>query len=177
MGVDILGFSIYSKREDTISPESFQEITEWIAGVDFAGEFHGASIEDVKQALKTYPISYIEISDSSLVESINLLGKSIIFVVNIKTENDLRSLRSKFSYLDELVSIVTIRCENQEFYKTLDEQISYYNGNLRLLKGYNVNTKEDLTLYPGLELQATLEEKPGFKDYGELMDVLEVIED
>ena len=29
----------------------------------------------------------------------------------------------------------------------------------------------------GLELEATREEKPGLKDYGEIMDVLELLEE
>ena len=45
-----------------------------------------------------------------------------------------------------------------------------------MINGFNLEL-DQLHLWPAIEIMATTEEKPGFKDYGEIMDILEFIED
>ena len=176
MGVDILGFNIDPSSKDRISENNFKEITDWVVGVEFAGEFHLAKMEEIKAAIRRYPIDVIETSEIDLVEQIGLLGKSIIFKVSIDTSEEFNKLKSTLSYLDELVKIVIIKNSNQALTADLDEHITFYNGNIKLIKGYGVSPSDSIQRFPGLELEATKEEKPGLKDYGEVMDILEVLE-
>lgn len=177
MMVDVLGFNIDPLSDKHISENDFAEITEWVAGVQLAGEFSNSGIEQIKEAMKSYPVDFIQISNVDLVEKVNLLGKPIIFQLIINNADDLNGLKSNLSYLDELVKIVSIKSDNADLFDQLDAQIGYYNGNLKLLKGYGISTDSSLAKFPGLELEATEEERPGFKDYGQIMDVLEVIEE
>ncbi|MEO9870977.1 beta/alpha barrel domain-containing protein [Ekhidna sp.] len=177
MMVDILGFNIDSSTDTFVSEGDFGEITDWLAGIKFAGEFHNATIEQIKEGLKLYAVDFIEISNMDLVEATHLLGKPIIFRLSIESENELSNLKSNLSYLDELASMVLIKSSIEELYKELDNQICFYNGNLRLLKGYGIEADEKLAKYPGLEMEADPEERPGYKDYGQIMDILELIED
>ncbi|MEP5612300.1 MAG: hypothetical protein ABJP45_08620 [Cyclobacteriaceae bacterium] len=176
MGVDILGFNIDPASPSRISPEDFKEITEWVAGVEFAGEFDSANADEIKAAVRDYPINYIQVSDQSLVEKIGLLGIPIIFVAAVDERAHLSKLGEMLSYLDELATIVILKTSNPELGDELDKSISFYNGNIKLVKGYQVTPSESIHKFPGLEMQATREEKPGFKDYGEVMDVLEVLD-
>lgn len=177
MMVDVLGFAIDPTADAHVSAEDFKEITDWVAGVKFAGEFRNASIDQIKDTIKSYPVDYIEISDLSLVEQVNLLGKPIIFRMDIMAKEELNQLKGNLSYLDELVAMVLLKSDNQELYDHLDAQIGYYNGNLLLLKGYGIQSETPLEKFPGLELEATEEDRPGFKDYGDIMDILESIEE
>lgn len=177
MMVDVIGFNIDANEAEAVSEEDFKEITEWVAGVSFAGEFHSSKIEAIKEALKRYPVDWIEIDRMDLVEQVNLLGKPIIYRLIINDSDALNQLKSNLSYLDELVKMVLIKSDNSSLYDELDAQIGYYNGNLKLLKGFGVEPAADLKKYPGLELEATEEDRPGFKDYGQIMDVLEAIEE
>lgn len=177
MMVDVLGFNIDQTSQECISKEEFTEITEWVAGVQFAGEFHSANADQIKDALKDFPIDYIEIANLELVEKVQLLGKPIIFRLTINDEHDLDSLKSNLSYLDELASFVIIKSNNPMLHDQIDAQIGYYNGNLTLLKGYGIQPSPIIHKFPGLEMEATKEDRPGFKDYGEIMDVLELLEE
>ncbi len=177
MGVDILGFNIDPASGDSLSSEDFKEITEWVAGVQFAGEFQSSGVEEIKTSVKNYPIDFIEISSMDLVEKVGLLGLPIIFKITVNSDDDLTNLPSRMSYLDELVKMIILKSPNAEMHDELDRFVSYYNGNLKLIKGYAVSPSEALARFPGLEMEATKEEKPGFKDYGDIMDVLEVIEE
>lgn len=176
MMVDIMGFNVDPTSSDRISPQDYREITEWVAGVKYAGEFTSGTKDDICEVLNEYPIDYIQIEDYSTVEKINLLGKPIIFRLYLHTDADMSKFMSKLSYLDELVKIVIIRSTNESLFDSIDAQIGYYNGNLKLLKGYGLKENDHLEKYPGLELEAEKEERPGFKDYGEVMDILEAIE-
>ncbi len=177
MMVDIIGFNVDPTSETRISPEDFKEITEWVAGVQLAGEFSTSSKDAICEALNEYPIDLIQIDDLNQVEPINLLGKPMIFKMHIKSESDISKIKSKLSYLDELVQIVILKCNNKELFDAVDGQIGYYNGNLQLLKGYGLENNDHLVKFPGLELEALKEERPGYKDYGQVMDVLEAIEE
>lgn len=177
MMVDVIGFNIDPTTDTFVSEGDFGEITDWVAGVQFAGEYYGAGIDEIRNSIKNYPVDFIEIDDLNIVEKVGLLGKPIIFRLNINSASDLEQLKSNLSYLDELVKMVLIRSNNTSMFDEIDSQIGYYNGNLKLLKGYGIEAEAGLDRYPGLELEATEEERPGYKDYGKIMDVLEVIEE
>ncbi|MEM6830225.1 MAG: hypothetical protein AAGA66_11945 [Bacteroidota bacterium] len=176
MMVDVIGFNIDPLSEDQLSAEDFSEITEWIAGVQFAGEFYDAGVHLIKDTLLKYQVDVIQINDLNMVEEMHLIGKPIIFRMDMD-DTKLPKLKSMLSYLDELVDTVLIKCDDPQLYDELDAQIGYYNGNIRLLKGYGVTESNHLSKFPGIELEATEEDQPGFKDYGEIMDVLEEIEE
>ncbi|MBC6399953.1 MAG: hypothetical protein GDA42_03665 [Ekhidna sp.] len=177
MMVDLLGFNIDPSSENKVTSTDYREITEWVSGVSFVGEFENADQDNICQALGEYAIDYIQIADLSAVENINLLGKPLIFQLSIETKEDLDKLKSELSYLDGWVRIVVIRSSNPALFEAIDSQIGCYNNaNLRLLKGFGVTENDDLAKFQGLEMEATEEEKPGFKDYGDIMDVLESIE-
>ena len=60
MYVDILGFSLEEGAPNYISPIQFQEITGWIAGIDFAAEFTDSDAYTIERRLADYPsISWI----------------------------------------------------------------------------------------------------------------------
>lgn len=177
MMVDVIGFNIDPTSDSFVSEEDFGEITNWVAGVSFAGEFHQADVNQIKETIKKYPVDYIEIDNLDIVENIGLLGKPLIIRLSVNTISELDKLNSTLSYLDELAKIVILKSTNTALFEQLDSQLGYYNGNLKLVKGYGIDTNQALEKFPGLELEATKEERPGFKDYGQIMDVLELIEE
>ncbi len=178
MGVDILGFNIDPRCDTKIKPKDYTEIAEWVAGVQFAGEFNESNLEDIKNAMKDYHTDFIEVTNIELIEPIGSLSKPIIYKTTINSDEELIDLKSSLSYLDDLVQIVVIKSLKSELFPLINQEIQCYNGKLRLLKGYHTSaTDEDLQKFPGLELEATKEERPGFQEYGEIMDMLEAIEE
>lgn len=178
MGVDVLGFPIDQQLPQPVSPDEFQEITEWVSGPLFAGEFGPTTIEDVKLALRSYQLDIIEIQQIDLVESVLLLGKPMFFKADVSTPKALDALRSQLSYLDELVDAITLTSTNAALTNELTHFMSFYNGNVRLLRGFGLPAADADTYsnLGGIALEATEEERPGNKDYGEVMDILESLE-
>ncbi len=177
MMVDVIGFNIDPTSDSFVSESDFGEITDWVAGVEFAGEFHNATEDQIRETVKKYPIDYIEINNLDMVEQIGLLGKPLIVRLSINSREKLDNLKSTLSYLDELAKIVILKSDNSAIFEEIDTLIGFYNGNLKILKGYDIDTTNNLAKFPGLALEASEEERPGFKDYGQIMDVLELIEE
>ncbi|NQZ77176.1 MAG: hypothetical protein HRT61_13915 [Ekhidna sp.] len=177
MMVDVIGFNVDPSTDSFVSEGDFEEITDWVAGIKYAGEFHNATLEQIKSSVKLYNLDYVELNNLDLVESVCLLGKHIIFKLNIDSPEELAELKSKLSYLDELAKIVVIKSSDESLFDEIDAKIGYYNGNLKLLKGYGLIADASLGKFPGLELEATEEDRPGFKDFGQIMDILELIEE
>ncbi len=179
MGVDMLGFPIAEAMENRLPADMFQEITNWVQGPTMVGEFGNASLEEIKTAVLSYDLDAIETDNMDIVESVQLLGKPVIFRHTIDSEEALSKLRSKLSYLDELAKVVIINSSNPEMFAAIDDAMCYYGGNLRLIKSYGITAENalDLAAFKGIELTGTPEDRPGFKDYGQVMDVLESLEE
>ena len=179
MGVDLLGFNIDPSSPDSISPENFKEITEWIAGIKLAGEFSQATYEDIKLIMLDFNLDAIEVMDIDLVEKVGLQGKPVYYKKVIKSIDDIERIKPELSYLDQLAEAVVFKCDDPTLFEELDQKLSYYAGNLRLIKGYGIMEAdpEYLGKFKGIELEGSEEERPGFKDYGKVMDVLEELEE
>ncbi len=178
MGVDLLGFNLNQDDTEAVSPELFLEITNWVSGVQFVGEFDTLAVDNIKLIQQAIPLDFIEISDLNNVEQVGILGKPIIFRLELITESDVRKLASTFSYLDELVDYVVITSKNPSLFSELNEFVSFYLGRIKLIKGFDVSVEmaKSLNGYSGIQLIGTDEKEPGLKDYGEVMDILEELE-
>lgn len=177
MMVDILGFDTNPNSDQQITPEDYKEISEWIAGVKFAGEFGDSTIEDIKESLTFYPVDYIQIDNFDKAEELAILNLPVILKLTLTSEYDLEEFTFKMSQHTNCAEIIIIKSENKSLYEKLDDLLENYEGNSKLLKGYDVFPQNQLGRFNGLELEAVKEEKPGLKDYGVIMDVLEAIEE
>ncbi|MEM6643412.1 MAG: phosphoribosylanthranilate isomerase [Bacteroidota bacterium] len=177
MMVDMLGFKIDPAAEDHITPKDYKEITDWVSGVQFVGEFEEAHPINISTALEQYEVDYIQINDLEVIEEIYTINVPIIFKLKVETQEELDHFESKLNYLSEMSQMVIVSSSNTRLFKAIDEKIKALDLEIRLLKGYGINAGDILEDFSGIELEATKEDKPGFKDYGEVMDVLEALEE
>jgi len=178
MGVDQLGFNLNPTDADAVSPEKCLEILNWVAGVQRVGEFGNLPVEQIGQIQQQLPLDLIEVSVIDHVEKVHGFGKPVSVRLDISHPSELNQLKGHLSYLDELVQQVIITSDKQELFEKIKEALAYYNGHIRLIRGFG-NTAENLSElanFGGIELKGSQEEKPGFKEYGEVMDLLEALE-
>ncbi|MCP4457943.1 MAG: hypothetical protein GY816_07965 [Cytophagales bacterium] len=178
MGVDQLGFRLDPRDITSVSPELFLEIKNWVAGVKFVGEFGNLPSNEIAPIQQQLPLDLIEISTLDQVEPIGLMGKQVIFKLELTTDGDVGKLATTLSYLDELVEYVVLNCKNPDLYEMINKAVSFYQGRLKLLRGFDVTVETVNTIngYAGIELTSTEEQDPGLKEYGEIMDILEELE-
>jgi len=179
MYVDILGFSFEEGTPNYISPTQFQEITGWLAGIDFAAEFTDSDAYTIEKRLADYPgISWIESTNLDALIQLKSLGKGLIyrldyqaiesFLPQLAFLND-HQITLHLTSIDKLLSI-----DNKDFILELSNKIN-------LLLGYGITPKNasSLATIPGLvgfALDGGDEIKPGLRDFDQLGSILENLE-
>lgn len=181
MGVDLMGFCLDPNSPDVVSPEKFQEITGWIAGVQLVGEFYESSPLMIKELIGSYRLDYIQTSDPDSIVYLSQLELPIILLVtlpeDLEDERWKTMLEEKKSYVSYF--LLTANEENaiDKYLPTIAELSRVY----PFLLGFGVNADNALeiiegTAIKGITLDGGHEIKSGYKDFHDLADVLEAIE-
>lgn len=182
MMVDILGFNLEEGTEGFVSPETFKEITDWVAGVKFAGEFKNAHAAEIKLASEKYNLDYIEVQDQELLDELSTLDIPLIYKLVISSEGDVRKIASALNYASEYTDMVIVDCLKPSMFEELHKILSEQHPKVKLIRSYGISKAtvpaiaNDEYFY-GIELEGSPEDRPGFKDYGDVMDILEVLEE
>lgn len=178
MGVDLLGFCFDKGSDQFIEPEAYKEIAGWLSGPKFVGEFEtssGDEILDIKQQLN---LDYIQLDN---IELANNLSNSQNVIYHLKlSSSDLGSAKSNFEQLNDNIKYVLVELDGSS--SELEKEIEKLAGIYPILKGYNllantVTSETSQNKFAGISLKGSQELKPGFKDYDELADILEALED
>lgn len=181
MMADILGFNLEEGTEGYISPEKFKEITDWVAGVKFCGEFARAQAAEIKLATSTYTLDFIEVQDIELLEELSELKISLILKIVLNGPADLSKLDS-LAYASEFVSYIVIQAPDASLSESIHQALTSQKPTTPILCAYGL-TKSSVVqtaqedLFFGIELEGSPEDRPGFKDYGAVMDILEELEE
>jgi len=174
MGVDILGFSLVEGSPSFIDPKQFKEITQWVSGPQFAGEFGSASVDQIKLATVDYTLDFIETSVPDHLEALMQLNIPVILKAKISAPGDLEKVKEIVSFGGDLL---------QYLHLEIDSTLLKDHGSLAELKKPLIlrmdNPIKNLNALGnfGISLSAKKEEQTGLQDYGEIMDVLEALEE
>lgn len=180
MMVDMLGFNLDETDPDFVSPTDYREITEWVAGVDFVGEFESSDVETIKLKAVDYNLNFIEVTDLEKLEELSELGKSLLFKLIVSQESDIDNLANMISVAEDFCEKIIIDCSDTSLFETLEKAANTIKSEKPLIKAYNVNEESVSGLaakWSGIQLKGSHEDQPGFKDYGIVMDILEVLEE
>ncbi|GAB2544103.1 phosphoribosylanthranilate isomerase [Spirosoma aerophilum] len=187
MGVDMLGFSMDTDSPDYVDPKKFGEIRGWVAGVQIVGETTSTDPEVIEQLLSSYQPDLLQVDEAALLPYLSTLTK---------TEEDLRFiLRVGVAQLtfDQLDTVLQTGASNADYVLLesngpmhLDEDIKQLlkrqASRYPILLGTGIsveNVHQLLADLPvkGIALSGGIEEQPGNKEFGELMDIMEAIEE
>lgn len=181
MGVDLMGFCLDPNSPDVVSPEKFQEITGWIAGVQLVGEFYESSPLMIKELMGSYRLDYIQTSDEDSVVYLSQLEVPIILQVTLPEdlEDDrwITMLEEKKPY----VSYFLLTSDEQGALDRYLPTIKDLSQDYPFLLGFGITAQNvidiiDSTAIKGITLDGGHEIKSGYKDFHDLADVLEAIE-
>jgi phosphoribosylanthranilate isomerase len=166
MGVDMLGFCVIEGQPNYISPKLFQEIRGWIPGPKVVAEIYGIpSVETLAVLIKDYAPDYFELSQKEFATYSPHI--SIPCIVSI-TSADVASLKK------EEKSIAYLLLEETSLSATTGV------GKPSLLKinsHHNLLEKLQQHAVAGVALNGSHEIRPGFKEYNELADILELLDE
>jgi phosphoribosylanthranilate isomerase len=182
MGVDLLGFSMDTDHPDYVEPARFGEMRGWIAGVHIVGETRSADPETIEQLLSTYQPDVLQVDEAALLPYLGTYEKPLILRVELGTATlaQLDALAAT-----EMPGIDYLLLESPAPLHLDDDlmaSLTYLAQRHPVLLGVGITPEGVGTLLnslpiAGIALTGGNEERPGSRDFGALMDVLEAIEE
>ena len=174
MGVELLGFSM-----DELDFEKFKEMRGWLAGIQVVGETDSTDVSKIIELTENYQPDYLQVSAWENLAEIQRIGLPIILKVDFATAN----LPALFQTTKGMVEYFLL--ENSDEFGVIDEatlsQVDAWSFQYPILLGFgakesNVNDLLEQTQLKGFALKGNDEIRPGFGDFDELMNILEVLE-
>jgi phosphoribosylanthranilate isomerase len=172
MGVEWLGFPLQE-----ITLERFTEIRNWLAGVQIVGEFTKATADQVREAVTTYQPDVIEVDSSVSLVAIQSIDVSKILRVNIDTDN----LPAIFAASAPYVSHFLLVGDSADSLIGMEASVEIWAAQYPIIVGLDI-PEDDLDEWveqssiQGIGLVAGEEDRPGFRDFTDLMTILEKLE-
>jgi phosphoribosylanthranilate isomerase len=172
MGVEWLGFPL---QEITI--ERFTEIRNWLAGVQIVGEFTKATAEQIREAVATYKPDVIEIDSSVSLVAIQSIEIPKMLRVNIDTDN----LPAIFAASAPYVSHFLVVGDSVDSLTGMEASVEIWAAQYPIILGLEIPEGDldewvEQSSIQGIGLVAGQEDRPGFRDFTDLMTILEKLE-
>ncbi|WP_194775768.1 phosphoribosylanthranilate isomerase [Pararhodonellum marinum] len=183
MYVNLLGFNLEENHSDYIDPEKFKEITNWLSGLDYVAEFEFAHPQNILEQLKSYPsIKWIQIQEEAHIQMLLNTSYQLIFRVVLRDSTELEALISKSQSFKDQNVIILLESEKMELDEASIPLIKELAASAPVLLGFgihedNVQEMIQATKAKGIALSGSKEIKPGLKDFDQLADILEVLEE
>lgn len=181
MGVDLLGFSMDSNSPDYVDPVRFAEIRGWVSGVQIVGETSSDHPEQIEQLLANYQPDLLQVDELALLPYLSTFGKPLLLRVELAGT----SLEQLDALADTALPGIDYLFLESQSTVHLDDDLKATLARLAarhpVLLGISFdpdtiqNLLTDLPI-AGIALTGGNEERPGSRDFGALMDVLEAIE-
>jgi len=172
MGVDWLGFPMAE-----LSVEKFTEIRNWLSGVEIVGEACGISAAEIIKMCGIFKPDVLEIDSTVHLEAIACIDIPKILRVNIDTDNLPALFVSAGPYVQQFLLVGN----DQHSLSGMEASVEIWAAKYPILVGLEI-PDEDLDEWIeqssilGIGLMAGKEERPGFRDFTNLMSILEKLE-
>lgn len=182
MGVDMLGFSMDVDSPEYVDPKKFDDIRGWVAGVQIVGETTTTDPDTIDQLLKTYQPDALQVDEAALLPFLSTYGKPLILRVDL-TQLTLEQLDVLIKTEASAADYVLLESKSPLH---LDDELKLslqaIAARFPVLLGTGISAENIHTLLAelpvqGIALTGGKEDRPGNKDFGELMDILETIEE
>jgi phosphoribosylanthranilate isomerase len=182
MYVNVMGFALEENSPNYVSPQKFKELSDWISGVEFVAEFKETHPENILTILEDYDgFTFIQIELEAHLEMLVNSSYGLIWKVDLDKEGQLDEVMSKAESLKNGGIVVLLEAENLKMDEQVIAKIRELAAKCDVLVGFdihpdNVESLLENTKAKGIALKGGDEIKPGFKDFDELADILEVLE-
>jgi phosphoribosylanthranilate isomerase len=161
MGVDLLGFKVIEGQDNYISPKMYQEIRGWVSGPKVVAEIYGINSSEVlRSILENYAPDYFELTLNEYRTYGSALSKPAIVKIQPGEIDQVSQQSQTPSYL----------ISDHAFQTTIPILLRTSS------KEQAIQALSEAKIF-GVALEGTAEERPGFKDYSVLADVLELLDE
>jgi phosphoribosylanthranilate isomerase len=184
MGVDMLGFSVDPDSAQYVTPKKFEEIRVWLSGVKLVAETTQSDPQLLTDLLKDYTLDALQVEDPDLLPYLRAeVSLPLLLRVNVDTyqADELEALLGRYA-----AEVTYFLLESDQQAPLTDDwrgALRQLAGQYPLLVGFGIDDEQEArellqgTPVAGLTLRGGDEIRPGYKDFGSLMDILEALEE
>ncbi|MBD8489231.1 phosphoribosylanthranilate isomerase [Echinicola sp. CAU 1574] len=183
MYVNLMGFNLEEGNKDYLSPEKYKEMTDWLSGLEYVGEFEASHPDAILETAKTYEgFSYLQITEELHLPMLLNSSFNLILKQEINNVEMLQHLLTKAPSLKENNVILLLESDSLELKDEVKDLIKAIAEKCKVLLGFGLDADNISSLLEelpveGIALKGGDEIKPGYKDFDELADILEVLEE
>ncbi|QDH80404.1 phosphoribosylanthranilate isomerase [Echinicola soli] len=183
MYVNLMGFNMEEGNKDYMAPEKYQELTEWLSGLEYVGEFEASHPDGILETVKNYKgLSYLQVNEEALLQMLVNTSYKLILKQEIQSLGELENLVTKAQTYQENDVLLLLESENLELNGDASNLVKEIAEKCEVLLGFGLeaNTVENVlkdTGVKGIAIKGGDEIKPGLKDFDELADILEALEE
>jgi phosphoribosylanthranilate isomerase len=172
MGVEFLGFPLTQ-----IPFEKFQEIRQWISGVEIVGELIGSTTSETIDLIHQFKPDRIEVDSKANLIELKKLDLPIILRVNLDSDN----LPTLFTSAAPFVTHFLLTGDSSESLIGAESQVEIWAAQYSMILGLQIPDKDleewvSQSSIKGIGLISGKEDRPGFRDFTDLMTILEKLE-
>jgi len=160
MGVTLLGFLLKKGNLQVLELNDFKAISGWIEGAEFVGEFIDVSDQEILEQYKELKFDYVQTNDYQ--QSIRLADKGLLVLYYGNVSSDMTFDHLAYLILDDLNDAPT-----KDYSKIL------LGG---AVSTDQIDSLDSVNEEIGIHLLGGEEERPGYKSFDELADILEYLE-
>ncbi|WP_266367122.1 phosphoribosylanthranilate isomerase [Tellurirhabdus rosea] len=182
MGVEMLGFSMDETAEQYVSPQKLAEIRGWLAGVQIVGETAETDPQAFEKLLESYQPDAVQVEDSAVVPYAASFDLPVILKLDLG-QLTLAQITSILTTKHDGLSFVLLEAKapinlDDDLRTTLQQLAESY----PVLLGTGISVDNVLDVLANLPLRGIAlaggdEARPGYREFGEMMDILEKLEE
>lgn len=172
MGVDLLGFPLQQIPVDQLS-----EIRNWLAGVQIVGEISSSDANEIHALVASHAPDVLEIDTKAPLPALLDIEIPKILRVNIDTDN----LPSIFASAAPYVGHFLLVGDSPNSLQGMEGSIEVWSAQYPIIVGLEIPEADldewvEQSSIKGIGLIAGEEDRPGFRDFTDLMTILEKLE-
>lgn len=171
MGVDFLGFRVHASDPNYVAPDTFQEFRGWFSGPKVVAELYGTTTPaELTAAIEAYSPDYLEVGLSEIDLAL-ATDKPLILTI---TQDEYKANKTKIDMLGDRIEYLHLNGIN-----SVDQINPIFQNSKTLVQAEGIPTEtiNHLISKNGIALSGSSEDKPGFKTYDGLAEILELLEE
>jgi phosphoribosylanthranilate isomerase len=181
MGVDMLGFTIDPQDHTYTEPAAFKAITEWVAGVQRIGVLAHADAQDAQKLLLSYSLDYLMVETSADWQALHQVGIPLLCQVEVEDNLTLEWFNYHFKSIQPYVTYFVLVSGQDSLPPATVHIIASIAKEYPVILGFGIHALSIQSLLSnvpvkGIALKGSHEIRPGFKDFDDLADILELLE-
>ena len=185
---NFLGFSLDPDSENYIEHDDLNEILGWIEGVGLVGEFGKQDFEEIRDAIQQYKLDYVQLNETEHFFSLSKLKAQIIQNLDLATFRDREELEYFIEDSYQNITYYMFSIYNDEDLKAFlndndfKKRIKDFTDDLNVILNLPFNAENIIDLTKefkpfAINIYAGGEERPGYKDFDELIEMVESLDE